>query len=192
MVVNNAKGASGIFVFAAALSVAALAAAPGTRGDQPAAQPGGGDYLYVEDLGRIVGVCRGSWMVYVKLDAQGELIPEGKHHPALPSSNIPSYTPVNFVLGEPRPCYELHSGRLVKGVMTNTGHFVPDAGSTVKRFEEFRFSEGAPQIRNLPGSFMRRDKIEERRKWLAEHMADHPEAYGKEKARLDAAIEKKK
>jgi hypothetical protein len=37
---------------------------------------------------------------------------------------------------------------------------------------------------------MRRDKLEERRKWLAEHAAEDP-AYRAEKAKLDAAAANK-
>jgi hypothetical protein len=172
-------------------ATAFLACIFGFNGSPGRARAAGGDYVYVEDLDRIVGVSRGSWMICGKFDAEGELIPDSKHHPALRNSNLPHYASVNLIVGEPQPCFELRSGRLVKGTMVAGGHFVPDLGSQVTKFEDYRFGEGGPRIWNLPGTFMRSDKLEERRKWLAEHMAESPEAFGKEKARLDAAIKKK-
>ncbi len=38
---------------------------------------------------------------------------------------------------------------------------------------------------------MWRNKLEERRKWLADHLAGNPD-YAKEKAKLDAAVSDKK
>jgi len=75
--------------------------------------------------------------------------------------------------------------------MMRDGNFVPELGSKVIKFEDYKYEPDAIRIWNLPGYFMRRDELEGRRKWLAEHLADSPD-HGKEKAKLDAAVGGKK
>ena len=71
------------------------------------------------------------------------------------------------------------------------GDFVPEIGSKVTRFADFKYSPEAPRIWNLPGYFLRRDELEIRRKWLAEHAGADARLLA-EKARLDATIGRKK
>lgn len=91
------------------------------------------------------------------------------------------------------PAFEYKAGRLVSGEVNSQGVFVP-GNATANRIGDFRDylpGPNAPPIWNLPGYFMRRDTYEKRRKWLADHLSEEPN-YGKEKAKLDAAIEWKK
>jgi hypothetical protein len=173
----------GVCVFLA--NRAALSSAP----PQPHAAE---DYVFVQDLDRRVGVHRGEWNVYGQFNAEGELLADGRQGNGGPGKLFYWMGPVINNLQEPQACFELHSGRLVKGVMDTFGHFTPDLGSQVTKFEDYKYSPEGLHIWNLPGSFMRRDKAEERRKWLAEHLAENPDAYGKEKARLDSALDNKK
>ena len=159
------------------------------RGEDPIGP--GKQYVFVQIIDRAVGIHRGQWMIYGLLNADGDLIPENKHRFGAPMSNLPSYATLNFVAGEPRACYEFHSGRLIKGEMTSAGRFVPETGSAVIRFEDYKYSPTGPDIWNLPGTFMRKDKLEERRKWLTEHAGNDPKLLA-EKAKLDAAVERKK
>jgi hypothetical protein len=160
----------------------------------PAPLPVAGAYIYVEDLDRHVGVRCGEWHVYGQFNAQGELMADGKQRAGGRGKWLPWMGPVinELMDGKPQACFELRSGRLIKGAMTEGGHFVPDLGSQVTKFEDYHFAPDGPRIWNLPGAYMLRNELDARRKWLAEHMAENPDAFSKEKARLDAAIEKKK
>ena len=172
----------------------------------PAAAPAPEVYVFVQNLDRQVGVHRGEWNVYGRFNADGELIADGKQ-PAFGRGKWFEWMgPIINQFPDAQPCFELHSGRLFKGTMTTAGRFIPDAGSRVTKFEDYRYAPGTPPIWNLPGYFMRRDKLDERRKWLAGFLATHPadaahsadadvfarRCYAKEKARLDAAVERKK
>jgi hypothetical protein len=91
----------------------------------------------------------------------------------------------------PTKVYEYRSGRLIPGTMMAEGEFVPEQGGREISLERYRPRDDR-MIWNLPGYFLRRDHLEMRLKWLAEHMAENPDAYGKEKAKLDAAMAAKK
>jgi len=171
------------------LGVAALlAVALGLRDSNLAAPAPPELYVFVQDLDRVVGVRRGGWIIYGQLNADGELIADGKHQIGAPI-HLPRWTNhvvTDFAADEARPCYEYHSGFLIKGVMTVYGRFIPEEGSRVTKFEDYRYVPKGPPIWNLPGFFMSREQLEERRRWLSEHLGEKPE-YGEEKARLDAA-----
>jgi hypothetical protein len=87
--------------------------------------------------------------------------------------------------------YEFRSDRLILGTMMPDGEFIPEAGSTVIEFKDFKYEAGGTPIWNLPGYFLRRDKFDQRRKWLADHAGKDPELLA-EKARLDAAVADKR
>jgi hypothetical protein len=158
------------------------------RGDVVPA-PASQQYVFVQHLDRIVAVRRGFWVSYGQLNADGELIADGKHHAGRREANLPYRLIANELTYEqPKACYELHSGRLIKGAMTKAGSFVPEEGSTVIRFEDYHYAPDALPIWNLPGYFTRRDEFDARRKWLAAN-AHYLTEYANEKARLDAAAE---
>jgi hypothetical protein len=54
--------------------------------------------------------------------------------------------------------YEYRSGRLIKGVMKKNGDFVPDFGSTVIPFADYKYSKTASRIYNLPGRFVEKQQ----------------------------------
>lgn len=173
--------------------VAAAILLVGPHGRNRAISPTTEQYIFVQNLGRVVAVHRGQWMVHGELNSDGELVAAGKHRAGAPVSNAGWLKHIinELTYDQPKPCYELHSGRLIRGVMTAAGSFVPDVGSRVTKFEDYCYAPNALPIWNLPGYFMRRDKLEVRRKWLADHMAEDPD-YAKEKAKLDAAVGSKK
>jgi hypothetical protein len=98
--------------------------------------------------------------------------------------NGPPGLPV-LIFSKPAKVYEFRSGRLVLGVMMPDGEFIPEVGSIVIRIDDYHEGKD-PMIWNVPGFFISRDKFEERRKWLAEHLGEDP-SYAREKALLDAA-----
>ncbi|HEY1381903.1 MAG TPA: hypothetical protein VGF55_34200 [Gemmataceae bacterium] len=73
------------------------------------------------------------------------------------------------VISFPQPArvYEYRSGRLILGTMMPGSEFIPEAGSKIMRFEDYRYGEDG-WIWNLPGYFIRKDKVEEHRAWLKE------------------------
>lgn len=88
--------------------------------------------------------------------------------------------------------YQFEAGGLTPGQFDRDGQFVPDPKAKVIRLQEYKPGPDAVPIWNLPGYFMTKERFEGRRKWLAEHLAEDPVKYGKEKARLDAAADPKK
>jgi hypothetical protein len=127
----------------------------------------------------------------LEVNATGDYEQTAKLKAGAPFSAVPPHQLVNGAGLTPKRVYEYRSGRLILGVMTAEGHFLPDVGSTVIKFGDYKYGPEAVPIWNLPGNFMRRDKLEERRRWLAEHLAEDPD-YAKEKAKLDVAVEGKK
>jgi hypothetical protein len=111
------------------------------------------EYAYVEDLTRWVEIKRGSSRLFGHLDADGNFVQEFKIAQGAPTSVMPrfeSITPDRLFL---TPVYEFRAGRLVKGVLRQDGHFVPDVGSKVIRFDDYKYDPGAVPIWNLPGRF---------------------------------------
>lgn len=58
------------------------------------------------------------------------------------------------------PVYEYRSGRLIPGIL-DKGAFIPDLGSAVIPFEDYRCKPGVRRIYNLPGKFVTRRAFEE-------------------------------
>src|SRR5947209_12185734 len=74
------------------LGVAALlAVALGLRDSNLAAPAPPELYVFVQDLDRVVGVRRGGWIIYGQLNADGELIADGKHQIGAPI-HLPRWT----------------------------------------------------------------------------------------------------
>jgi hypothetical protein len=142
------------------------------------------EYVFVPDTARKVGFYRRQVEYIGTLDADGNFREEvriaiDQRGPIMHGT----FTPI----GKWGPAYEYRTGRLVKGVINSDGVFVPDPNAPVILFRDYRYDSAAIPIWNLPGYFMRREKLEERRRWLAEHAAEDP-AYRAEKAKLDAAV----
>jgi hypothetical protein len=144
------------------------------------------EYVFIPDTERLVAIARGGVEAVGKLDAEGNFMQHFTVERGRPFSG-PYYHLLTPSDQKPRKVYEYRSGRLIKGEQDEKGNFVPEVGSTVTKFEDYKYGPDVISIWNLPGYFLRRDKLEERRKWLAEHLAENPE-YAQEKARLDAAV----
>ena len=48
------------------------------------------------------------------------------------------------------------SGTLIRGIIDDEGDFIPDVGSTVIDFKDYKYSSRAPRIYNLPGKFVQK------------------------------------
>jgi hypothetical protein len=110
------------------------------------------DYEFVLDTNRWVVVPHG------KSDSLGKLDKEGNFHPDPRWINVregsyPSHAVLNFPSGK---AYEYRSGRLVLGELDEEGNFIPKLYSKVIDFKDYRFSETATRIYNLPGKFVKK------------------------------------
>jgi hypothetical protein len=126
-----------------------------TSGQAPAPQD---EYVFTPDTDRWVGVFRKKWLLIGKLDAEGTFISHEKHNKGAGLSQVPRFTIINYFFQRPKTVYELRSGRLIKGEMTPIGDFVPEVGSAVIKFEDYKYSPNAIPVWNLPGSFQKKGK----------------------------------
>jgi hypothetical protein len=155
-----------------------------------AEQPGGDEYMFVAHRERYLIAYLKPWYLIGQLDADGDFTFLGKYNEIGADPKHP-FPVINAFGPNPKAVYEFRSNRLIKGTMRQDGTFLPDLDSKVTRFEDYKYGPEAAPIWNLPGYFMHKDKLEERRKWLADHAGKDPGLIA-EKARLDAAVEGKK
>ena len=101
-------------------------------------------YVFVPDVSRLVGIYRGDLLLVGRLDAAGNFLQTER-----------------YKRGEaPKRAYEYRSEMLFRGVLDAEGHFVPEAGSKIIRFQEYKYDPDGPPIWNLPGRFVKRSTIE--------------------------------
>lgn len=56
------------------------------------------------------------------------------------------------------PVWEYRSGSLIKGLLKSDGTFVPELGSDITRFKDYKFEKGSLRIYNLPGRFVEKQE----------------------------------
>jgi len=124
-----------------------------------AAPVGTDDYVFVEDLTRWVFVVRGSWYLSGSLDMNGSFLEEGERIPR----GSPHSGPIHILndFASPTKVYEFRSGRLIVGEIQLDGSFVPEAGSKVMMFKDFKYSPDRMPIWNLPGRFVKISELTE-------------------------------
>jgi hypothetical protein len=91
-------------------------------------------------------------------DWGGRTSTSGRSTPAAPSmrERRPNRVKGNILaFPEPVKVYEFRSGRLILGTMRPGGEFVPEAGSTVRPFEDYQYGRDYV-IWNLPGFFQKK------------------------------------
>src|SRR5207302_9167959 len=86
-----------------------------------------------------------------RLDARGNFVP-------LPGAKPLGWTSgaklINGRLNADESVYEFRCGTLIKGKFDDRLNFIPDVGSTVIAFKDYKYSKDAPRIYNLPGTFV--------------------------------------
>jgi hypothetical protein len=117
------------------------------------------EYEFVSDPGIRINYEWGNVVRVLVIDAKGGVRTE-KEVDALHAFGTIGRSPVGTVIKIEKPfkAYEYRSGRLILGSMTMTGDFVPEAGSTVRKFEDYKFGRD-PWIWNLPGYFRPKEKV---------------------------------
>jgi hypothetical protein len=116
-------------------------------------------YRFVQDLDRSVAIVRANLIVFGQLDAAGNFIQDRKRpsHPLGAPFSGPGFSRLNQeAAGE--PVYEFRSDHLIRGSFDESGNFVPDPGSIVLDFKDYRYRPDGIRIYNLPGRFV---KVEE-------------------------------
>jgi uncharacterized protein (TIGR03067 family) len=122
--------------------------------------------VFVKDTDRWVGIRKGTATLVGKLDEHGDFTQVYRFEKMY--SMAPSFSFINFPGPKAKRVYEFRSGRLIKGDLMMEGNFVPEAGSTVLKFEDYQYSPDAIPIWNLPGTFMKKDNAVLQGKWVAE------------------------
>lgn len=116
-------------------------------------------FVFVEDTSREVAVYLGDFVLLGKLDKHGELQLESKN--LKNSTSLPEWRKI--AINPPTPAgkkvYEFRSGRLIRGEIKDDGSFVPDIGSKVTEFKDYKYTTDAIPIYNLPGRFVEADKV---------------------------------
>jgi hypothetical protein len=115
-----------------------------------------GQYVYEQDLTRIVALERLGLFYLGHLDAAGNFIEDITFEPFRVNAPYsgPHFRELNWPRTKTEKVYEYRSGRLIRGRWSEDGNFVPDLGSKVIEFGEYRYSPNAPRIYNLPGRFV--------------------------------------
>ena len=124
----------------------------------PRAGEAGEKYVFVPDTDRLVEIVRGDLVLTGKLDINGDFL-EDPHHRR--KTNMPVYSQPSIVLlnANQGPAYEYRSGQLIKGVIADWGNFVPEIGSAVVPFTDYRYGPDALPIWNLPGRFVKKSDL---------------------------------
>lgn len=116
-------------------------------GDPPSPQ-----YKFVEDISRHVSLLSGDAIMYGHLDRRGNFVPRFSLRAGSGGSGLPPSQLINGSFGS--QVYEFRSGRLVKGIIEKGGRFVPNLGTEIIDFKEYKFAPDAIPIYNLPGYFI--------------------------------------
>lgn len=98
----------------------------------------------------------GQGYCYGRVNASGSFVPNELTTPErgeFGSFKLPLIVPLR---GE--VAYEFRSGMLIKGTADAKWNFVPEIGSEVIPFEDYKYSKDAPRIYNLPGRFVEKKK----------------------------------
>jgi hypothetical protein len=127
---------------------------------------------------------RGDILIFGHVDAAGNFIAERGMGPYLRAqglSSIPPSTLLNVRMNTElshEPVYEYRSGRLVPGNLDDDGHFLPDLGTKVTDFQDYRPVPGARRICNLPGRFVEKGQQDSPPPKLTPPRADPPTTTG--------------
>jgi hypothetical protein len=131
---------------------------PSAAGDSPDTR-----FVFVQNLDRDVAIISHQYFLIGKLDASGNLHVQHRILQSAARSRLPSFTVINERFSGKAKAYELRSGRLVPGEIQVDGRFVPDLGSEVIDFKDYRYSSYSVPIYNLPGTFVEVDKLPEKK-----------------------------
>ncbi len=118
------------------------------------------EYEFVSDISRYAAVLHGELYSIGKLDAKGNFLADRQwidldvHRPT--SAGFPPCKMINSPKGR---AYEYRSGRLIVGELDDKGNFLPDVGSKVISFKDYRYNAKAIRIYNLPGSFKKKGEL---------------------------------
>lgn len=111
-------------------------------------------YVFYPYTERVVGICRGEWVLTGKLDINGDFEQEGKR-PRFGRSTIGlPYALITPTIDAPLKMYEYRSGMLIPGELQRDGRFIPKVGGKIIPLKDYVYSPTATKIWNLPGAFV--------------------------------------
>lgn len=137
----------------------AAGAAPGCAPNALSPRAEGAEYVFVPNTDRKVRICRGELLLVGRLDAEGSFRELVRYKRGQQLTGGVGGVLINDTMpdGSPRPVYEYRSGMLIKGELHDDGSFVPEIGSTIIPFKDYRYAPDAIPIWNLPGRFKSSD-----------------------------------
>src|SRR5262249_51079484 len=127
------------------------------------------------DVGRVVGHLQEGEIVFGQIDEDGTFTIDHKYRPVPVPGHRPSTIPSAAktgreklwgdespgryeVINKPRRAnelvYEYRVGNLIKGTLDIEGNFIPELGSEVIPFTDYRYDGEALRIYNLPGKII--------------------------------------
>jgi hypothetical protein len=129
------------------------------------------EFVYKEDVRRLIARLQHDQIVFGYLDAQGEFRRDRHLLPISPPPEtdevLPLPSPDNLVqpaaipvavINKPKrpdePVYEFRSGSLIAGTLDHDGNFVPQVDSEILPASKYKYSPTARRIYNLPGTFV--------------------------------------
>ena len=117
-----------------------------------------GEYVFVPDTERLVGISKGNALLIGKLDANGEFYQTDRYEVQSPKIPVivysgPTFTDLNTSFVTPRKVYELRSGMLIPGTIETSDLFVPEEDGKIIKFSNYKYGPDARHIWNLPGRF---------------------------------------
>ena len=142
------------------LAGAMLVASTGAMFCDFGAVPTTDEYVFISNTDRWVEIKRGETVFIGKIDMHGNFIQELRYSIVDQPGAGPPAMNINFYPLWPKPAYEFRSGRLIKGEINKEGSFVPEAGTTVVSFKDYKYGPNATPIWNLPGYFVRKADFE--------------------------------
>jgi hypothetical protein len=125
----------------------------------PNACAANGGYEFVPDTDRFVMLRHGDACSIGKLDGKGNFLPDPRYV-NLRGAYLSAIPPCTLINSRGDSVYEFRSGRLIRGKIDKDGSFVPDLGTKVIRFEDYK-PEKDLRIYNLPGKFVPKKKADE-------------------------------
>jgi hypothetical protein len=151
----------------ALFALAALLPCPAPTG-AAAAEPEE-ELVFVKDTNRLVALIRYDYEIVGHLDETGFFTPDPKYR-VVRGGRPGTSGQLDVLNGSPGTAYEYRSGRLILGEFDQDGNFVPDLGSKVIAFMDYKPGGNAPGIYNLPGRWVRKGEEEVARKAVEQYL----------------------
>lgn len=122
-----------------------------SRADEPSSRAA---FVLELQTDRYIGRLVGNQILIGQLDEHGEFHRATNIPPVRlnsPGGSGYDYQVMNLPRVKDERVYEFRSSRLIKGKLDEHGRFIPETGSSVIELSDYKITDDAPRIYNLPG-----------------------------------------